>query len=160
MKNLDRLFIVLLIVVPLISAVVLAITLTQRKNITPDDSSAATPTPVYVILPVSPTDQALPTTTYAQGNPTQLPTSKPTASPTSKPTTTPTAPDVVVTTTAEVTLGPTLSVTPTASSMLTPTVTDTNLPAFDTSSILLTVLIVAFTFGGLVAFGSMLRKSK
>jgi cytoskeletal protein RodZ len=155
MKNADKLFVILLIVVPLLSAIILSIALTQRKNVTPTDTSAESPsgTPVYQIQPISPTPK--PTTTYiiAQATDTPLPTK---ISPTPRPTYTP---------------GPT-KIPPTPRPTYTPTPSPTGkgisispIEAIqpeqtDLKSTVIAVLIIVFVFGGLVVLGSVIRKSK
>jgi hypothetical protein len=55
MKNLDRFFVILLIIVPLFSAIVLSLVLTQKNDVAPDDTNAhgaPSTTPLYEIQPI------------------------------------------------------------------------------------------------------------
>ncbi len=158
MKTVDKLFVIMLIVVPLLSAIILSIALTQRSNVTPTGTSAESPTstPIYAIQPISPTPK--PTTTYALSETT---TPKPTVKPTKMATPTPTASEVSV---QPVTDTSAPSTTPTSGATVPAVLdqifaTDKGTP-IDTLSIAEVVLVIVFVFGGLVVLGSVIRKSK
>jgi hypothetical protein len=155
MKNLDRIFVVMLIVLPLVSVIMLAVVLTLRRDVTPDEGEAATPTPTFEILPISPTTTLPPTPTFDIANPTFTATATPTfeilpISPT------PTKTPVV---TATVTPTPTASSVPVSSPLPTVTQPQPGQPeSTDNTMVLAAAAIVALIFGGLIIFGSILRR--
>lgn len=111
-KSPEKILVFMLIVVPFISAVVVALALV-RRNVAPDDTNAGTPTPTFIIGPVSPTPT--PTVTYIIASATPTATVSVSVKPTQtvKPTTTIKPSTTATATPTTVTLGPTITVNPT-----------------------------------------------
>ncbi|KXK27317.1 MAG: hypothetical protein TR69_WS6001000192 [candidate division WS6 bacterium OLB20] len=165
MKTIDRIFVVMLIVLPFAVALVLVFQLLRNPNIAPDDTDAL-PTPTFAVGPVTVSPTATPTFDYEPVTPTvtatyAIPEDTDPATPTTRPQHTVTVTATPVATTAGRSPTPTSVSTatpaPTASATLIAELPDTQSSDQTLLQVLAVSLTVACVAGGLLTAGKILR---